>query len=164
MALLFAPLLWGVKRAEAAAIELKMAHFMSPMHIQHQRSFVPFAKKVEELTGGKVKIRIYPGGALGGPKQLPDAVKAGITDIAFIIPGYSTGRFPRISAFDLPFLFDSADAQRFLRMRKNQGAKSLARSKRPMARKARMNASCEMSCASSRSPTIPSAVKYARRL
>ena len=109
LALLFAPLLWGVKRAEAAAIELKMAHFMSPMHIQHQRSFVPFAKKVEELTGGKVKIRIYPGGALGGPKQLPDAVKAGITDIAFIIPGYSTGRFPRISAFDLPFLFDSAE-------------------------------------------------------
>ena len=100
--------LGGVEAVKAQAIELKMAHFMSPMHIQHQKSFVPFTQKVEELTGGKVKIKIYPGGALGRPKQLPDAVKTGVTDIAFIIPSYTTGRFPRISAFDLPSIFDSA--------------------------------------------------------
>lgn len=89
-------------------IELKFAHFMSPKHIQHQKSFAPFCQKVEELTGGQVKIKIYPGGALGKPKQLPDAVKSGITDIAFIIPPYTTGRFPRLSVLDLPFLADSA--------------------------------------------------------
>ncbi len=93
---------------KAQTIELKMAHFMSPMHIQHQKSFVPFTEKVGELSGGKVKIKIYPGGALGKPKQLPDSVKTGITDIAFIIPGYTTGRFPRSLVLDLPYLFDSA--------------------------------------------------------
>ncbi|MFQ5842292.1 MAG: TRAP transporter substrate-binding protein [Thermodesulfobacteriota bacterium] len=93
---------------KAQTIELKMAHFMSPMHIQHQKSFVPFTEKVGELSGGKVKIKIYPGGALGKPKQLPDSVKTGITDIAFIIPSYTTGRFPRSSVLDLPYLFDSA--------------------------------------------------------
>ena len=93
---------------KAETIQLKFAHFMSPKHIQHQKSFDPFCKKVEELTGGKVSIKIYPGGALGKPKQLPDSVKTGITDIAFIIPAYTTGRFPRISALDLPFLSDSA--------------------------------------------------------
>jgi len=98
----------GARAVQAKTIELKFAHFMSPMHIQHQKSFAPFCKKVEELTGGQVKIKIYPGGALGGPKQLPDAAKTGITDIAFIIPSYTTGRFPRTSAFDLPFIFDSA--------------------------------------------------------
>jgi len=98
----------GMEVANAQAIELKLAHFMSPMHIQHQKSFAPFSEKVAELTGGKVKIKIYPGGALGGPKQLPDAVKTGITDIAFVIPSYTTARFPRTSAFDLPFIFDSA--------------------------------------------------------
>lgn len=97
-----------VDTAVAKPIELKFAHFMSPMHIQHQKSFAPFCKKVEELTGGKVKIKIYPGGTLGKPKQLPDSVIQGITDIAFIIPSYTTARFPRTSAFDLPFLFDSA--------------------------------------------------------
>ena len=98
----------GAGEAYAQAIELKLAHFMSPMHVQHVKSFEPFAKKVEELTGGKVTVKIFPGGALGGPTQLPDAVKAGITDIAFIIPSYTTGRFVRLSSMDLPFLFNSA--------------------------------------------------------
>jgi len=92
----------------AKTIELKLAHFMSPMHVQHRKSFVPFAEKVEKLTGGQVKIKIFPGGALGGPKQLPDAVKAGITDMAFIIPSYTTGRFPRMAVLDLPFMVESA--------------------------------------------------------
>ena len=92
----------------AETIELKMAHFMSPMHVQHQQSFVPFAQEVEKLTDGKVKIKIFPGGALGGAPELADAVKTGIADIAFIVPSYTTGRFPRTSAFDLPFIFKSA--------------------------------------------------------
>jgi len=97
----------GMDVVKAQTIELKLAHFMPPMHIQHRKSFVPFSEKVAELTDGRVKIKIYSGGALGGPKQLPDAAKTGITDIAFIIPSYTTGRFPRISAFDLPFIFSN---------------------------------------------------------
>jgi TRAP-type C4-dicarboxylate transport system substrate-binding protein len=98
----------GLTPAKAETILLKFAHFMSPKHIQHQKSFEPFCKKVDELTGGNVQIKIYPGGALGAPKQLPDAVKKGITDIAFIIPSYTTGRFPYLSVLDLPFLCNSA--------------------------------------------------------
>jgi TRAP-type C4-dicarboxylate transport system substrate-binding protein len=96
----------GLGRAQT--IELKFAHFMSPMHTQHRNSFEPFCKKVEDLTSGKVKIKLFPGGALGGPTQLPDAVKTGITDIAFIIPSYTTGRFNRFSVLDLPFMVDGA--------------------------------------------------------
>ena len=98
-----------VENAFCETIELKFAHFMSPKHIQHRMSFDPFCKKVAELTGGKVNIKIYPGGALGKPPQLPDAAKTGITDIAFIIPSYTTGRFPYISALDLPFICSSAE-------------------------------------------------------
>jgi TRAP-type C4-dicarboxylate transport system substrate-binding protein len=98
----------AVTTGSAETIELKMAHFMSPMHVQHQQSFVPFAQEVEKLTGGKVKIKIFPGGALGGAPELADSVKTGIADIAFIVPSYTTGRFPRTSAFDLPFIFNNA--------------------------------------------------------
>jgi TRAP-type C4-dicarboxylate transport system substrate-binding protein len=98
----------AVMAAGAETIELKMAHFMSPLHVQHQQSFAPFAQEVEKLTGGKVKIKIFPGGALGGAPELADSVKTGITDIAFIVPSYTTGRFLRTSAFDLPFIFDNA--------------------------------------------------------
>jgi TRAP-type C4-dicarboxylate transport system substrate-binding protein len=102
-----------VDRASCETINLKFAHFMSPKHIQHQKSFAPFCKKVDEITGGKVKIKIYPARQLAGPKQLPDAIKTGITDIGFVIPSYTTGRFPRSSALDLPFLFETGvDAAR----------------------------------------------------
>ena len=58
-------LMVGSVAVQAETIELKFAHFMSPKHIQHQKSFDPFTKKVAELTKGQVKIKIYPGGALG---------------------------------------------------------------------------------------------------
>jgi len=98
----------GAPVVKAEKIELKLAHFMSPMHIQHQKSFAPFSEKVAELSKGQVTVKVYSGGALGGPTQLADAAKTGITDIGFVIPSYTTGRFPRTSAFDLPFIFDSA--------------------------------------------------------
>ena len=98
----------GMADVQAQTIELKMAHFMPPVHIQHQKSFVPFTEKVAELSGGKVKIKIYPAGQLGKAKQLADACATGVTDIAFIIPSYTTARFPRTSVLDLPFICDSA--------------------------------------------------------
>ena len=102
-----------VDKPAGETINLKFAHFMSPKHIQHRMSFAPFCKKVAELTEGRVKIKIYPARQLAGPKQLADAIKTGITDIGFVIPSYTTGRFPRSSALDLPFLFDTGvDAAR----------------------------------------------------
>jgi TRAP-type C4-dicarboxylate transport system substrate-binding protein len=94
--------------AAAEGIELKLAHFVPPMHVQHQESFLPFAQNVEKLSQGRVRIKVFAGGALGGPLQLPDAVKTGVVDMAFIVPSYSTGRFPRSSVLDLPFLSDQA--------------------------------------------------------
>ena len=95
----------------AETVELKLAHFMPTMHVQHRMAFEPFARKVAELTGGNVTVRIYPGGALGNPKTMVDAIKNGITDIGFVIPSYVRGRFQRSSVFDLPFLFDNAVQQ-----------------------------------------------------
>ena len=95
----------------AEKIELKLAHFMPTMHVQHRMAFDPFAQKVAELTEGKVTVRIYPGGTLGNPKTMVDSIKNGITDIGFVIPSYVRGRFQRSSVFDLPFLFDGAVQQ-----------------------------------------------------
>ena len=89
-------------------IELKLAHFMPTMHVQHRMAFEPFAQKVAELTDGKVTVKIFPGGTLGNPKTMVDSINNGITDIGFVIPAYVRGRFPRSSVFDLPFLFTDA--------------------------------------------------------
>ena len=97
-----------VSPASAAEVELKLAHFMPTMHVQHREAFEPFCSKVAELTGGKVEIKIYPGGTLGNPKTMVDAIRTGITDIGFVLPEYIPGRFPRSSVFEMPFIFHSA--------------------------------------------------------
>lgn len=111
MAVLFVFGLLVISNAALAAddvIELKLAHFMPTMHIQHREAFEPFAEKVAELTDGKVQIKIFPGATLGNPKTMVDAIRTGITDIGFVLPSYVPGRFPRSSVFELPFIFGNA--------------------------------------------------------
>lgn len=92
----------------AAPLELKLAHFMPTMHVQHVHAFEPFAARVAELSKGEVTIKIYPGAQLGNPKTMVDAIRTGITDIGFVLPSYVPGRFKRSSVFELPFIFNSA--------------------------------------------------------
>ncbi len=84
-------------------IALKFAYWMPTKHTLH-RVFEAYAKEVEALTDGRVKITLYPGGALGKPPQQWDMALGGITDITFFMPGYTAGRFPRSTVFDLPLL------------------------------------------------------------
>jgi TRAP-type C4-dicarboxylate transport system substrate-binding protein len=98
----------AVEGAHAQSIDLKLSHFMSPMHNLHVDVFVPFAKEVEAKSKGKAKVSIFPGEALGKAKDHYDMAAHGITDIAFAIPGYTPGRFPLSSVIELPFLVPSA--------------------------------------------------------
>ncbi len=98
----------GGSTASGKSIELKLAHFMPTMHVQHVKAFEPFAEKVAELSNGEVTIKIFPSGQLGNPKTMVDAIRMGITDIGFVLPSYVPGRFQRSSVFELPFIFNSA--------------------------------------------------------
>ena len=103
--------------ARGETIELKMSHFMPTKHVQHSKVMEPWAKKIGELTDGRVKVTIFPGGALGKPPQQYDNAVKGITDIAFGLQSYTSGRFPLTSALRLPFMVKSGE----------QGAKALWR-------------------------------------
>jgi TRAP-type C4-dicarboxylate transport system substrate-binding protein len=92
----------------AKPIELKLSHFMSPMHNLQVDVFVPFAKEVEEKSKGRVKITIFPGEALGKARDHFDMVTSGVTDLAFVIPTYTAGRFPLSAVMELPFLAPNA--------------------------------------------------------
>ena len=95
--------------AMGKTVELKLAHFMPAMHVQHVKAFEPFTKAVAKESGGEVTVKIYPGATLGNPKTMVDAIRMGITDIGFVIPSYVPGRFERSSVFELPFIFNNAE-------------------------------------------------------
>ncbi|MDI7260821.1 MAG: TRAP transporter substrate-binding protein [Thermodesulfobacteriota bacterium] len=83
-------------------IELKLSHWMSPMHNLHVDVFTPFAKELEERTKGRVKVTIFPGEALGKARDHYDLVSQGVVDIAYFIQGYTAGRFPLTTVLELP--------------------------------------------------------------
>ena len=100
--------LLGVNQALAKTIKLRMAHFVSTKHPQH-KVMAEWAKKIGELTEGRVNVKIFPGGALGKPPSQYGAAVKGIVDISFGLQSYTPGRFPLSSFMDLPFLVDSAE-------------------------------------------------------
>ena len=50
------------KQAAAAEINLKLSHFLPPVHGIHTDFIEPWAKQLEACTNGKVAVEIYPGG------------------------------------------------------------------------------------------------------
>ncbi len=94
----------------AQQITLRIHTFL-PAPAPVPRNFiVPWAKKVEEESKGKVKVEFYPSMQLGGtPPQLFDQVKDGVVDIVWTLPGYTPGRFPRTEALELPFIAGNAE-------------------------------------------------------
>jgi TRAP-type C4-dicarboxylate transport system substrate-binding protein len=71
----------------------------------------PWMAKVEKESGGRIKFEAYPAMQLGGtPVQLYDQAKDGVVDIVWTLPGNTAGRFPRIEAFELPFMMNNAES------------------------------------------------------
>ncbi len=102
-------LIVGPSASLAKTIELKFAHPYPPMHPQHKGVLVPWAQKIEAASGGAVKIKFIPGGALGKPGQAYAMVEKNIADIGWDIADYSPGRFPLTTVIELPFMVKTAE-------------------------------------------------------
>ena len=85
---------------------LKLHHLLSAQSPSHTEMLVPWAQQVEENSGGKVKIDIYPAMSLGGrPPELVQQVRDGVVDLIWTVNGYTPGLFPRTEVFELPFVY-----------------------------------------------------------
>jgi len=92
-----------------APIELKLASFVPPTHSIWDKVLMPWVKKVEETSKGRLKIAGYPSMQLGGKApELYRQMVQGIADIVFTLPGYTSGDFPMMSLTELPGTATSA--------------------------------------------------------
>jgi TRAP-type C4-dicarboxylate transport system substrate-binding protein len=106
LALVTAPT--GPAGAQPRPIELRFSSWVSTVHGHHTGVMVPWAKMVEDKSGGRLKITTYPGSTLGKPADHYDMVRDGIADMGFTTPGYTPGRFPLITVTELPMLFKTS--------------------------------------------------------
>lgn len=92
--------------AMAQEYTFKLHHLLSAKAPAHTKMLEPWAKAVEENSGGKVKIEIYPAMSLGGkPPELIRQARDGVVDLVWTVNGYTPGLFPRTEVFELPFVY-----------------------------------------------------------
>jgi TRAP-type transport system periplasmic protein len=100
-----APALLRRVLADAPRVTLKLHHYFSAVSGAHERFLAPWARRVEAESKGRIRIDLFPSMQLGGaPAQLFDQARDGVADIVWAAPSATPGRFPRIEAFELPFV------------------------------------------------------------
>ncbi len=88
----------------AAEYTIKFSHVVSP-NTPKGKAANFFAKRVNELTNGKVEVKVFPNSQLYSDKAVMKALKIGNVQMA--VPSFSkfTRLVPQLQLFDLPFLF-----------------------------------------------------------
>ncbi len=90
---------------DPGVVHLKLHHSLPPVAPAHRAMLLPWARRVERDSGGRISITVYPAAQLGGQApQLLDQVRDGVVDIVWALTGATPGRFPRIEVFEMPFL------------------------------------------------------------
>jgi TRAP-type C4-dicarboxylate transport system substrate-binding protein len=100
-----APAVMRVAFADAPQFSLKLHHAFSAVSSAHDKFLAPWARQIEAQSGGRIRIDLFPSMQLGGaPADLFDQARDGVVDMAWAQPCNTPGRFPKIEAFELPFL------------------------------------------------------------
>ena len=102
-----AVLLSGQANAQVSERTLRWAQQNSMEHPQGLGA-KKFADLVEQKSGGKIKVRVFPGGQLGGDLQNVSALQGGTLDLMVLNAGLLVGIVKDFAVLDLPFLFNTA--------------------------------------------------------
>ena len=89
----------------AQEVTLRFQHFVSPKSANPTYFMAPWAEAIEEQSGGRIKVELYPFMQLGGKATaMYDLIRDGAIDGGWVIPSYQPGRFPEAEALELPFM------------------------------------------------------------
>lgn len=78
-------------RAHAQSVTLKMATSWAGGPLMDIGA-KGVAEKIEFLTDGRVKVQVFPGGALGAPLKVSETVKNGVAELGHLWMGYDWGQ------------------------------------------------------------------------
>lgn len=89
-----------------AEITLTFAHADNETSIFHQGALA-FKEKLEELSGGKIQVQIYPSGQMGTLADAAQGIQMGTIDVAPISATVLANFSSNIAVYDLPFIVES---------------------------------------------------------
>jgi TRAP-type C4-dicarboxylate transport system substrate-binding protein len=68
-----------------------------------------FRERIEEGSGGRVRVTIHPYGSLGTSAQITEQLQAGALQLAFASPGHLGSVVPEVQVFSLHFVFPETE-------------------------------------------------------
>ena len=95
--------------ATHAQLVLNANAWVAPTHHMVSVIMMGFCRDAEAVTQGRVKCNLLPK-AVVAPPQTFDAVRDGLADVSFIVPGYTPGRFALTDSIEFPFQGETAEA------------------------------------------------------
>jgi TRAP-type transport system periplasmic protein len=94
--------------AQISERTLRWAQQNSLEHPQGQGA-QKFSQLVEQKSGGKIKVRVFASGQLGGDIQNISALQGGTLDLMVLNAGLLSAQVKDFAVFDLPFLFNTPE-------------------------------------------------------
>ena len=89
----------------------EQAEFVMKASIDHIRgapgfvAFEKFKELVEEKSNGRIEVRVYPDGSLGGERDVCEGLQIGTIEMVMPSNAPLTAFVPSLNLFELPFLF-----------------------------------------------------------
>ncbi|MGD2152163.1 MAG: TRAP transporter substrate-binding protein [Gemmatimonadales bacterium] len=91
-------------RGEGDTRVLKLAHGLEVAHPVHQ-AMVHMADRLSELSGGRMRIDIYPGGQLGEERELIEMLQIGSLAMTKVSASPLESFVPEMTVFSIPYVF-----------------------------------------------------------
>jgi TRAP-type C4-dicarboxylate transport system substrate-binding protein len=88
-------------------ITLRLAESLPQGHVIHELVAKPLMELVTKATDGQVIFQHYPAEQLGKAKDMAQLTAVGVADISYIVPSYSSDKFPLTAVAELPGIFDT---------------------------------------------------------
>lgn len=97
-------LLYGGCQSDSRIKIIKMGHAQVTNHPVHE-AMVFLAKSLEEKSGGRIKVKVYPNQQLGTERELLELLQIGSVGMTKVSAASLEAFSPEISVLGLPFLF-----------------------------------------------------------
>jgi tripartite ATP-independent transporter DctP family solute receptor len=105
--ILFIMLLVGCNLNSSKRI-IRLGHGLDVSHSVHQ-AMVKADEYLNELSGGEMRIQIYPNQQLGSERECLELLQIGSLDMAKVSGAVMENFAPKLKIFGLPFLFDNKE-------------------------------------------------------
>jgi TRAP-type transport system periplasmic protein len=104
---LVSAVLAGIPHFASAQIKARSIKMPIVNNIEHPQGVgaKKFAELIEQKSGGKIKVRVYAGGTLGGEQQVASSMQGGTIEVSMMAPAQLVGNFKDFLVLDFPFAF-----------------------------------------------------------